>query len=136
MSINPTWEKFQRATLALARAGGIKERLENAYRQHLSSISEDDLPSAVRAQFSEFIRTMTRERPMLRGEEPFRATVRKMSNTEAEDVACAVVQMFAAVPRTLPRTAATSPRAKSVSPQGAQVVPLFVSEAARSSGPN
>src|SRR5215813_12957840 len=99
MSTNPTWEKFQLATIALARSGAIKERLENAYRNHLCTIAEEDLPKEFRDEFRAFSRALTRERPVLRGEDAFRATLRKMSYVEAEDIACAVVQLFCELPR-------------------------------------
>ncbi len=121
MSINPTWEKFQRATVALARSGAIKDRLSSAYRNHLCGVAEEDLPREMRAEFRAFTRALTRERPMLRGEDAFRATVRKMSCEEAEDIACSVVQMFSALPRGFAVSARSKP--------AAQVVPLYIAEA-------
>ena len=117
----PVWEKFQNATVTLARAGAIKERLTDAYRNYLAELAEEDLPKELRAQFRAFNHALTRERPLLRGEDSFRATVRKMSCEEAEDLACAVVQIFGALPRNPP----TPQRAKS----SAQVVPLYLAEA-------
>ena len=46
--MNTVWEKFQAATLSLARSGSIKDRLTNAYRNHLSTVAEDDLPREIR----------------------------------------------------------------------------------------
>jgi hypothetical protein len=126
MSINPVWEKFQLATEALAGSGGIRERLESAYRDHLSGIREEDLPKAIRGDFHEFCCAVTRECP-LRGEDAIRATVRKLSKVEAESYACAVVRMFSAMPRS---TAALS-RAKAPNKM-AQVVPLYIAEATSS----
>ena len=123
MSTNPVWEKFQRATLALARSGAIKDRLENAYRNHLCSIAEDDLPKEFRDEFRAFSRALTRERPILRGEDAFRATVRKMSCIEAEDIASAVVHLFCALPRS------SAPQRSKPSTSMAQIVPLFIAEA-------
>ena len=123
MSTNPTWEKFQQATIALARSGAIKERLDNAYRNCLCTIAEDDLPKEFRDEFRAFSRALTRERPILRGEDALRATLRKMSCNEAEDIACAVVQLFCALPRSF-----ANQRSKT-SPPLAQVVPLYIAEA-------
>jgi hypothetical protein len=123
MSTNPTWEKYQQATIALARAGAIKERLASAYRNHLCTVAEEDLPKEFREEFRAFCRALTRERPVLRGEDSFRATLRKMSCTEAEGLACAVVHMFCALPRGF-----TAQRSKASSAM-AQVVPLFIAEA-------
>lgn len=121
MSTNPTWEKFQRATVTLARSGGIKDRLTDAYRNHLSTVLEEELPHSLRNEFRAFGHALTRERPVLRGEDSFRATVRKMSCEEAEDLACTVVQMFSAMPRGV----APAVRTKS----SAQIVPLYSAEA-------
>lgn len=126
MSINPVWEKFQLATVALARSGGIKERLESAYRNHLSGIREEDLPKDLRGDFREFCYAVTRECP-LRGEDALRATVRKLSTVEAEAFAGTVVRLFSAMPRS---NAALS-RAKAPN-KLAQVVPLYIAEATSS----
>jgi hypothetical protein len=121
MVINSTWEKFQRATITLARSAPIKDRLTEAYRNYLAHIADEDLPKELRANFRAFTDALTRERPLLRGEDAFRATVRKMSTEEAEDMACSVVHMFGA----LPRLVATTTRPKTSTP----VVPLYIAEA-------
>jgi hypothetical protein len=120
MSTPSTWEKFQRATVTLARSGPIKDRLTEAYRTHLAPIAEDELPKELRADFRAFCNALTRERPMLRGEDALRATVRKMSGEQAEDLACTVVQIFSALPRHVPAA-----RGKT----SAQVIPLYIAEA-------
>lgn len=115
------WEKFQRATITLARSGPIKDRLTDAYRNHLARIACDDLPKELRGEFQALCSELTRERPLLPAEDSFKATIRKMSTEQAERLACSVVKMFCALPR-------------SVTPAGglktpAQVVPLRVAEA-------
>ena len=94
-----TWEIFQGATLSLARSGALKERLTEAYRNHLACIDEKELPRELRDDFRSFSHALTRERPLLRGEDAFRATIRKMSNGEAEAAATSVVKMFCALQR-------------------------------------
>jgi hypothetical protein len=116
------WEKFQSATLCLARSGGIKERLTEAYRNYLALVAEEDLPKEVREDFRAVSRALTRERPVLRGEDAFRATIRKMSNDEADQIASSVVLIFAAIPRSY------TPVMRSMS--SAQVVPLYLAEVA------
>ena len=111
------WEIFQGATLSLARAGQLKDRLNDAYRNHLSCIDESELPREVRDDFRSFSHALTRERPLLRGEDAVRATIRKMSNGEAEAAATSVVKMFCA----LQRGAGPSRSAPTVS-----VVPLYI----------
>jgi hypothetical protein len=118
--MNTVWEKFQSATLSLARSGAIKDRLTEAYRNYLAKVSEDELPKDLREDFRAFGRALTRERPLLRGEDAFRATIRKMSNDEADQVAAAVVLLFAAIPRSFAPTMRSS--------NSAQIVPLYLAE--------
>lgn len=115
-----TWEKLQGATMSLVRSGSIKDRLAEAYRAYLAELSEEELPRDVREEFHAITEALTRERPMLRGEDAVRATLRKMSSEEADRIACSVVRLFAAVPRV------------SIAPRhipSAQVVPLYLAEA-------
>lgn len=93
------WEKFQAATVSLARSGSIKDRLADAYRNHLSELAEDELPKEIREEFRSFTEAMTREPPLSRGEDAIRATLRKMSNDDADRVALSVVHMFTVVVR-------------------------------------
>ena len=111
-----TWEIFQGATLSLARSGALKDRLADAYRNHLSCLDETELPRELREDFRSFSRALTRERPLNRSEDAVRATVRKMSNGEAEAAASSVVKMFCALHR------GAAP---------ARIVPLYVSTAER-----
>jgi hypothetical protein len=99
--MSTTWEQFEGAALSLARSGSIKERLTDAYRNHLALVNVDELPDALRAEFRACHAALTRERP-LRGEDAVRATVRKMSNHEADEVAGSVVRLFAAMAREFP----------------------------------
>ncbi len=114
------WEKFQGATLSLARSGALKDRITDAYRNHLSRIDEMELPKELREDFRSFYLTLTRERPLVRGDDAFRATIRKMSTDEAEEVATCVVRMFCALQQ---RGANSQPLRQSVT---AQIVPLYL----------
>jgi hypothetical protein len=96
--MSTTWEKFQGATLSLARSGSLKDRLTDAYRNHLSAVAEDELPREIREQFHNVRCSLTREQPQ-RGEDAIRATVRKMSSHEAENIAETVVQMLSVMAR-------------------------------------
>jgi hypothetical protein len=93
-----TWEQLEGAALSLVRSGPIKDRLADAYRNHLAFVRADDLPEALREDFRACHDALTRERP-LRGEDAVRATVRKMSGSEADELACTVVRLFAAIVR-------------------------------------
>jgi hypothetical protein len=133
--MSTTWEQLEGATLSLARSGTIKDRLAEAYRNHLALVNADDLPESLRAEFSACHEALTREHPQ-RGEDAVRATVRKMSTHEAEELACCVVRLFAAMVRERTREAeapavilhAASGRA-SVLKGVPQVVPLYAAEA-------
>jgi hypothetical protein len=96
--MSTTLEQLEGAALSLACSGTIKDRLTHAYRKHLSQMSEEELPAPMRAAFRACQDALTRERP-LRGEDAVRATVRKMSDREANEVAACVVRMFAALMR-------------------------------------
>jgi hypothetical protein len=115
------WEKLQGATLSLARSGALKDRITDAYRNHLSTLEETELPKDLREAFRSVSDTLTREPPLVRGDDAFRATIRKMSNGEAEQVATSVVRMFGAVQQ---RGTGASNRNQA----GAQVVPLYIAE--------
>jgi hypothetical protein len=120
--MNKAWEKFQSATLSLARSGAIKDRLTDAYRNNLALVAEDELPKELREDFRAFGRALTREKPLLRGEDAFRATIRKMSNEEADRLAASVVLLFAAIARSHAPASRTS--------SSAQIVPLYLAEVA------
>jgi hypothetical protein len=115
------YDRLESATLHLARSGAIKERLEGTWRKCLANIEPDDVPHELRLQFLELSAQMHRERP-LRGEDAVRATIRKMSNEEAERLATLIVRMFCRITRQqeleLPMPAATN---------GGAVVQLFAS---------
>ena len=114
------WERFQSATLSLARSGPIKDRLNDAYRKHLADLSADEIPEQIREDFRAFTCSLRREPPLMRGDDAIRATIRKMSNADANCAATSVVRMFSALPRS-----ATVTRL----PTSATVVSLFAAEA-------
>lgn len=116
--MSTTWEKFHSATIELAGAGPIKRRLFGAYVNHLSSLDSDQLPKEIREDFSSFTRAMRAVRP-LPGEDAVRATVRKMSDHEANLHAVQIVNMLGTVSRMQ-----MSVRV----PQSASVVQLYAAE--------
>jgi hypothetical protein len=87
------WDNLHSATLELVRSTPIKQRLIRAYRRHLSPIAEDELPCEVRGSFSRVMRILAGVQP-LRGEDAVAASVRKMSNQEADDCAALIVEIF------------------------------------------
>jgi len=86
-------ECFHFATLELVRSTPIKQRLISAYRRHLAALPEDQLPSDVRESFGQVMRSLRGVQP-LRGEDAVAASVRKMSNQEADDCAALIVEMY------------------------------------------
>ena len=87
------WECFHFATLELVRSTPIKQRLICAYRRHLVSLPEDQLPREVRQSFAQVLRTLNGVQPQ-RGEDAVAASVRKMSNQDADECAAAIVEIF------------------------------------------
>jgi hypothetical protein len=128
MNSSSAWEKFQGATLSLARSGALKDRLTDAYRNHLALIDEADIPKELRDDYRILHDAITRERPLVRGDDAFRATIRKMSNDEAEEVATWVVKMFCALHRN------AVPNNRDRGDVSAQVVPLYIAEARAAEG--
>jgi hypothetical protein len=92
------WECFHFATLELVRSTPIKQRLICAYRRHLAAISEEQLPGDIREAFGQVMRSLRGVQP-LRGEDAVAASVRKMSNQEADDCAAQIVDMFGRISR-------------------------------------
>ncbi len=96
--MSTTWEQLEGAAVSLARAGSIKDRLTDAFRNHLAQLNAEELPDPLRAQYRACHEALTRERPE-RGEDAVRATVRKMSTSEADEVASNVVRLYGAFAR-------------------------------------
>jgi hypothetical protein len=121
--MSTTLDKFRGAALSLARSGAIKDRLTDAYRNHLSLVDESELPIELVEEFRALSYALNRERPLLRGEDTFRATVRKMSIQEADEVASSVVRLFGEMSRERAVVTRKGPK------QAPQVVSLYPGEA-------
>lgn len=90
-------DQMQRAALTLACTGPIKDRLACAFREHLAGIESADMPRDLADDLIAVRRAMVRERPLCRSEDAVQATVRKMSNEEAVEIAGRVVMLFGAL---------------------------------------
>jgi hypothetical protein len=88
-----TWECFHSAALELVRSTPIKQRLVAAYRRHLALLPEDQLPNEAREPFDQVLRCLRGVRP-LPGEDAVAASVRKMSNQQADECAALIVEIF------------------------------------------
>jgi hypothetical protein len=86
------WENLHCATLELVRSTSIKQRLITAAR-HLTPLAEDQLPNETRASFAQLMRSLAGVQPQ-RGEDAVVASVRKMSNQQADDCAALIVEIF------------------------------------------
>ena len=87
------WECFHFATLELVRSAPIKQRLICAYRRYLASLPPEEVPSEARESYGQVIRSLCGVQP-LRGEDAVAASVRKMSNQEADECAAQIVEIF------------------------------------------
>ena len=87
------WECFHFATLELVRSTPIKQRLICAYRRYLASLPPEEVPTEARESYGQVIRSLCGVQP-LRGEDAVAASVRKMSNQEADDCAAQIVEIF------------------------------------------
>ncbi len=88
------WDCLNSATVELVRSTPIKQRIVSAYRQYLALIPEEQLPPDIRDAYARILRSLHGVQP-LRGEDEVTASVRKMSNQEADDCAASIVGVFA-----------------------------------------
>ncbi len=116
--MNAAWEKLFGATLALTTADPIKQRVINAFSEHLQKLDPAELPRETRASLRDLMQRLSAARPMS-GESAVAATVRKMSNQEIEACARSIVELFAQC-RTLSQPAATEATATVVALYSAQ----------------
>jgi hypothetical protein len=91
--MSTAWECFHFATLELVRSTPIKQRLVCAYRRHLAALPADEVPTEVREPYGQVMRSLCGVQP-LRGEDAVAASVRKMSNQEADECAAQIVEIF------------------------------------------
>jgi hypothetical protein len=96
--MNELLDQLQQATVKLSQGGPIKDRLADAYSEHLVNIEAVAVPERFRSQFTELHDALNREKPLPR-ESVVRASVRKMSNDDAGRYAALVVQVFATLAR-------------------------------------
>jgi hypothetical protein len=87
------WECFHFATLELVRSTPIKQRLVCAYRRYLASLPAEDIPLEMRESYGQVMRSLCGVQPQ-RGEDAVAASVRKMSNQEADECAAQIVEIF------------------------------------------
>ncbi|HEX3949293.1 MAG TPA: hypothetical protein VHW95_05525 [Steroidobacteraceae bacterium] len=87
------WECLHFATLELVRSTPIKQRLISAYRRYFAALPAEEVPSEVRESYAHVMSCLCGVQP-LRGEDAVAASVRKMSNQEADECAAQIVEIF------------------------------------------
>ncbi len=92
--MSQAFEQLHAATLCLARAGTLKERLQRAYSRHLRNLDANELPGEIRDDVASLMRRFVRERPLLAGEDSASATIRKLSSEEADELSCSIVNIL------------------------------------------
>ncbi|MBS0387478.1 MAG: hypothetical protein JSR15_03270 [Proteobacteria bacterium] len=86
-------DQLEAAVIALAAHGALKDRLSTAYCNHLEDIDLQDLPLEAQQDFAELAKAMHAARA-LPGDSIVRASVRKLSNEEAQRWAALIVRLY------------------------------------------
>lgn len=86
-------KRFEAAVRSLVSDGPVKQRLNQAYSDHLESLGDHDLPVSVRNAVSELHAAMHRVAPIGK-ETGVKASVQKMSPAEAARHAEAIVRIY------------------------------------------
>ena len=86
-------DQLEAAVTALAAHGALKDRLSTAYCNHLEDIDLQELPLEAQQDFAELTKAMHAAR-VLPGDSIVRASVRKLSNEEAQRYAAVIVRLY------------------------------------------
>jgi hypothetical protein len=102
------WDHFRCATLALVGPGPVKQRLCDAYIKHLHMVDEGALPKAVQTAYTELAQALRCARAA-GGLGTVEASVRKMSDQDAGNLAAQVLEMLIVLSREDVRERAAQP---------------------------
>lgn len=86
-------DRLEAAVTVLAGDGHIKQRLVRAFQDNLAEIDDDELPIFLQEPFTELRMKLKSVKP-LNGEGAVRASVRKMSGTEAGECGKLIVALY------------------------------------------
>lgn len=86
-------QRFHAAVSVMAGQGNIKQRIIKAYEEQLAVLDERDLPIVARQPFADLQALLSQVAP-LNGEGRIRATVRKMSASEADVCAQMMLDIY------------------------------------------
>ena len=87
------WNMFDGAVRVLVGVGPIKQRLIEAWRDHLATLQEKDVPEALRPRLATLRHAMNMSRPT-GGLSVAEVSVRKMSEKEAADHAVRILEIY------------------------------------------
>jgi hypothetical protein len=90
-------QHFEGAVRVLVGDGAVKQRLLGAYESFLADLVAGELPAHLRPVFDELHRAFHRVEPTTGGETAVRASVRKMSSSDAGAHAESIVQLYVAL---------------------------------------
>ena len=90
--------RFYAAVSVMAGHGNIKQRLIQAFEENLAVIDADDLPIVIQESFADLQQMLSQVAP-LNGEGRIRASVRKMSVSEADKCAQKLLDIYADIIR-------------------------------------
>ena len=99
--MSPFEQRFAAAVQTLIGDGPIKQRLASAYSLHLAELTDADLPPGLRRDFGELQAAIPRVAPV--GQTRIRASVQKMSPSEASGHAATIVKLYVALASGLDR---------------------------------
>ena len=124
------WQRLHAATSELVTSAPIKFRLTEAFCRHLKHVDPAELPVPVRHSFEALCTELQSVRP-LRGETAAQATIRKMSDHEAQACAKRIVELWAAADARqsiddTKRRRQQAAEALGLRPTDTNVVPLFL----------
>jgi hypothetical protein len=88
--------RLEAAVTTLSGNGALKDRLTRAYARHLEQLETEALPPTVRSEFAALANALHSARA-LPGDNVVRASVRKLSNEEAERCAALIVRTYTQV---------------------------------------
>ena len=86
-------DRFANAVGVLVGDAPVKQRLVQAFAEHLGDIREAELPPDLREQFKALHEALTRVKPVGR-ESRLKASVQKMSGSEAAAHAAAIARLY------------------------------------------
>lgn len=122
------WDVFHAAVRVLVGAGPVKQRLIEAYRDHLAAVREHDAPEPLRAGLVA-LRAAMHSAPATGGMTAPEVSVRKMSEQDAAAHAARILEMFAVLSALTEQDAAPRLRIVGGEDHVAGDVPSFLSRA-------